>query len=194
MMMCNLVNSVIKATSDVFHALGSIDWLIPSFKILHGRLWTMLCKGYDLWRKSVECISFCTHFVPHLHGTTSLCANVTLIIKRLLLCGSDVLRSHSEACQENQDLQPYLPIPHVRDSLVHPQDRSATQHCFLCYCGQVSMLLLGTDSGKVLLWWRLSMCVDTSVIYSVAGSLTYIKINAILTAVLIYQWNDNCQT
>lgn len=36
---------------------------------------------------------------------------------------ADVLKSHSEACQENQDLQPYLPIPHVRDSLVQPQDR-----------------------------------------------------------------------
>ncbi|XP_072309458.1 inner nuclear membrane protein Man1 [Eucyclogobius newberryi] len=36
----------------------------------------------------------------------------------------DVLRSHSEACQENQELQPYLPIPHVRDSLVQPQDRT----------------------------------------------------------------------
>ncbi|KAF4079731.1 hypothetical protein AMELA_G00181630 [Ameiurus melas] len=35
----------------------------------------------------------------------------------------DVLRSHNEACQENKDLQPYLPIPHVRDSLVQPQDR-----------------------------------------------------------------------
>ncbi|KAG5830865.1 hypothetical protein ANANG_G00315080 [Anguilla anguilla] len=35
----------------------------------------------------------------------------------------DVLRSHSEASQENRDLQPYLPIPHVRDSLVHPQER-----------------------------------------------------------------------
>uniref|UniRef100_A0A3B3ZZV4 Inner nuclear membrane protein Man1 n=1 Tax=Periophthalmus magnuspinnatus TaxID=409849 RepID=A0A3B3ZZV4_9GOBI len=35
----------------------------------------------------------------------------------------DVLRSHSEACQENQELQPFLPIPHVRDSLVQPQDR-----------------------------------------------------------------------
>uniref|UniRef100_A0A3B4XEZ0 LEM domain containing 3 n=1 Tax=Seriola lalandi dorsalis TaxID=1841481 RepID=A0A3B4XEZ0_SERLL len=35
-----------------------------------------------------------------------------------------VLRSHTEACQENQDLQPYMPIPHVRDSLVLPQDRS----------------------------------------------------------------------
>ncbi|KAL4660267.1 inner nuclear membrane protein Man1-like [Arapaima gigas] len=35
-----------------------------------------------------------------------------------------VLKSHSNACQENKDLQPYLPIPHVRDSLVKPQDRS----------------------------------------------------------------------
>ncbi|KAJ6651389.1 hypothetical protein lerEdw1_020962 [Lerista edwardsae] len=35
----------------------------------------------------------------------------------------DVLRSHNEACQENKDLQPYVPIPHVRDSLIPPQDR-----------------------------------------------------------------------
>ncbi|XP_038612425.1 LOW QUALITY PROTEIN: inner nuclear membrane protein Man1 [Tachyglossus aculeatus] len=35
----------------------------------------------------------------------------------------DVLRSHNEACQENRDLQPYMPIPHVQDSLIQPQDR-----------------------------------------------------------------------
>ncbi|XP_017281858.1 inner nuclear membrane protein Man1 [Kryptolebias marmoratus] len=35
----------------------------------------------------------------------------------------DVLRTHGEACQENQELQPYLPIPHVRDSLIQPLDR-----------------------------------------------------------------------
>ncbi|XP_054844916.1 inner nuclear membrane protein Man1 [Eublepharis macularius] len=35
----------------------------------------------------------------------------------------DVLRSHSEACQESKDLQPYMPIPHVRDSLIPPQNR-----------------------------------------------------------------------
>ncbi|XP_067855577.1 inner nuclear membrane protein Man1 isoform X2 [Heptranchias perlo] len=35
----------------------------------------------------------------------------------------DVLRSHNEACQENKDLQPYLPVPHVRDSLIPPQNR-----------------------------------------------------------------------
>ncbi|KAK3517481.1 hypothetical protein QTP70_012532 [Hemibagrus guttatus] len=35
----------------------------------------------------------------------------------------DVLKSHNEACQENKDLQPYLPILHLRDSLVQPQDR-----------------------------------------------------------------------
>ncbi|XP_023376367.1 inner nuclear membrane protein Man1 isoform X2 [Pteropus vampyrus] len=35
----------------------------------------------------------------------------------------DVLRSHNEACQENKDLQPYMPIPHVRDSLIQPHER-----------------------------------------------------------------------
>nr|XP_008169692.1 inner nuclear membrane protein Man1 isoform X1 [Chrysemys picta bellii] len=35
----------------------------------------------------------------------------------------DALRSHNEACQENKDLQPYMPIPHVCDSLIPPQDR-----------------------------------------------------------------------
>uniref|UniRef100_A0A8C4JTF9 LEM domain-containing protein 2 n=1 Tax=Dromaius novaehollandiae TaxID=8790 RepID=A0A8C4JTF9_DRONO len=46
--------------------------------------------------------------------------NVTHRLSILLL---DVLRSHSEACSENKDLQPYMPIPHVRDSLIPPQDR-----------------------------------------------------------------------
>uniref|UniRef100_G1ND12 LEM domain containing 3 n=1 Tax=Meleagris gallopavo TaxID=9103 RepID=G1ND12_MELGA len=35
----------------------------------------------------------------------------------------DVLRSHSEACSENKDLQPYMPISHVHDSLIPAQDR-----------------------------------------------------------------------
>ncbi|XDV24889.1 hypothetical protein PO909_028919 [Leuciscus waleckii] len=35
----------------------------------------------------------------------------------------DVMRNHNEASQENKDLQAYLPIPHVRDSIVQPQDR-----------------------------------------------------------------------
>nr|XP_033814384.1 inner nuclear membrane protein Man1 [Geotrypetes seraphini] len=35
----------------------------------------------------------------------------------------DVLKNHSEACQENKGLQPYMPVPHVRDSLIKPQDR-----------------------------------------------------------------------
>ncbi|KAM8942218.1 inner nuclear membrane protein Man1 isoform 1-T1 [Lycaon pictus] len=35
----------------------------------------------------------------------------------------DVLRSHNEACQENKDLQPYMPIPHVQDSLIQPHDK-----------------------------------------------------------------------
>ena len=35
----------------------------------------------------------------------------------------DVLRSHSEACSENKDLQPYMTILHVHDSLIPAQDR-----------------------------------------------------------------------
>ncbi|XP_064447016.1 inner nuclear membrane protein Man1 isoform X3 [Mirounga angustirostris] len=35
----------------------------------------------------------------------------------------DVLRSHNEACQENKDLKPYMPIPHVQDSLIQPHDK-----------------------------------------------------------------------
>ncbi|KAG8578002.1 hypothetical protein GDO81_010352 [Engystomops pustulosus] len=35
----------------------------------------------------------------------------------------DVLKSHNEACQENKELEPYTPIPHVRDSLIPPADR-----------------------------------------------------------------------
>nr|XP_047921349.1 inner nuclear membrane protein Man1 [Anser cygnoides] len=35
----------------------------------------------------------------------------------------DVLRSHSEACSENKDLQPYMPVLHVRDSLIPSQER-----------------------------------------------------------------------
>ncbi|KAM3924209.1 inner nuclear membrane protein Man1 [Leptodactylus fuscus] len=35
----------------------------------------------------------------------------------------DVLKSHNEACQENKELEPCTPIPHVRDSLIPPSDR-----------------------------------------------------------------------
>ncbi|XP_075713003.1 inner nuclear membrane protein Man1 [Rhinoderma darwinii] len=35
----------------------------------------------------------------------------------------DVLKCHNEACQENKELEPYTPIPHVRDSLIPPCDR-----------------------------------------------------------------------
>ncbi|XP_056430237.1 inner nuclear membrane protein Man1 [Hyla sarda] len=35
----------------------------------------------------------------------------------------DVLKSHNEACQENKVLDPYKPIPYVRDSLITPHNR-----------------------------------------------------------------------
>ncbi|XP_063783624.1 inner nuclear membrane protein Man1 [Pseudophryne corroboree] len=35
----------------------------------------------------------------------------------------DILKSHKEACQENKELEPFTPIPHVRDSLIPACDR-----------------------------------------------------------------------
>ncbi|XP_060885619.1 LOW QUALITY PROTEIN: inner nuclear membrane protein Man1 [Labrus mixtus] len=67
-----------------------------------GCVWSVVCYMKYRWRREEE-------------ETRQMYDMVERII--------DVLRSHSEACQENQDLQPYLPIPHVRDSLVQPQDR-----------------------------------------------------------------------
>ncbi|KAK7878896.1 hypothetical protein WMY93_030830 [Mugilogobius chulae] len=67
-----------------------------------GGAWGMVCYVKFRWRREEE-------------ETRRMYDMVERII--------DVLRSHSEACQENQELQPYLPIPHVRDSLVLPQDR-----------------------------------------------------------------------
>ncbi|XP_068442552.1 inner nuclear membrane protein Man1 [Clinocottus analis] len=67
-----------------------------------GCVWSVVCYMKYRWRREEE-------------ETRQMYDMVERII--------DVLRSHSEASQENQDLQPYLPIPHVRDSLVQPQDR-----------------------------------------------------------------------
>ncbi|XP_041636742.1 inner nuclear membrane protein Man1 [Cheilinus undulatus] len=67
-----------------------------------GCVWSVVCYMKYRWRREEE-------------ETRQMYDMVERII--------DVLRSHSEACQENHDLQPYLPIPHVRDSLVQPQDR-----------------------------------------------------------------------
>ncbi|XP_058480258.1 inner nuclear membrane protein Man1 [Solea solea] len=70
--------------------------------IVIGSVWSIVCYVKYRWRREEE-------------ETRQMYDMVERII--------DVLRSHNEACQENQDLQPYLPIPHVRDSLVQPQDR-----------------------------------------------------------------------
>ncbi|XP_030638554.1 inner nuclear membrane protein Man1 [Chanos chanos] len=56
----------------------------------------------------------------------------------------DVLRSHSEACQENKDLQPYLPIPHVRDSLIQPQDRKKMKNVW-----KRAVAFLSADESRV---------------------------------------------
>ncbi|XP_037552023.1 inner nuclear membrane protein Man1 [Nematolebias whitei] len=70
--------------------------------VVVGLVWSAVCYMKYRWRREEE-------------ETRQMYDMVESII--------DVLRTHGEACQENQELQPYLPIPHVRDSLVLPQDR-----------------------------------------------------------------------
>ncbi|XP_008277000.1 inner nuclear membrane protein Man1 [Stegastes partitus] len=67
-----------------------------------GCVWSVVCYMRYRWRKEEE-------ETRHMYD----------MVERII----DVLKTHGEAYQENQDLQAYLPIPHVRDSLVQPQDR-----------------------------------------------------------------------
>ncbi|XP_049617205.1 inner nuclear membrane protein Man1 [Syngnathus scovelli] len=71
-----------------------------------GGVWGLVCYVKYRWRREEEETRQMYHMVERI---------------------IDVLKSHNDACQENQDLQPYLPIPHVRDSLVQPQDRKKMQ-------------------------------------------------------------------
>ncbi|KAM4711865.1 inner nuclear membrane protein Man1 [Anableps anableps] len=70
--------------------------------VVVGFVWSVVCYVKYRWRRDEE-------------ETRQMYDMVERII--------DILRTHGEACQENRDLEPYLPIPHVRDSLVQPQDR-----------------------------------------------------------------------
>uniref|UniRef100_A0A3Q0RFR2 Inner nuclear membrane protein Man1 n=1 Tax=Amphilophus citrinellus TaxID=61819 RepID=A0A3Q0RFR2_AMPCI len=70
--------------------------------IVVGCVWSVVCYMKYRWRREEE-------------ETRQMYDMVERII--------DVLKTHGEACQENQDMRPYLPIPHVRDSLVQPQER-----------------------------------------------------------------------
>ncbi|XP_047431636.1 inner nuclear membrane protein Man1 [Mugil cephalus] len=65
-------------------------------------VWSVVCYMKYRWRREEE-------ETRHMYD----------MVEKII----DVLRTHGDACQENQDLQPYLPIPHVRDSLIQPQDR-----------------------------------------------------------------------
>ncbi|XP_051912094.1 inner nuclear membrane protein Man1 [Hippocampus zosterae] len=71
-----------------------------------GGVWGLVCYVKYRWKRQEEETRQMYHMVERI---------------------IDVLRSHNDACQENQDLQPCLPIPHVRDSLVQPQDRKKMQ-------------------------------------------------------------------
>lgn len=82
------------------------------------------------WRKEEEETRQMYDMVERIIGKTvsslgyTFSTEITQCILNTLPCAfTDVMRNHNEACQENKDLQQYLPIPHVRDSLVQPQDR-----------------------------------------------------------------------
>nr|XP_014340203.1 PREDICTED: inner nuclear membrane protein Man1 [Latimeria chalumnae] len=88
-----------------------------------GVVWGVLCYMKYRWRKEEE-------------ETRQVYDMVEKII--------DVLRSHNEACQENKDLQPYLPIPHVRDSLIQPQNRKKMKKVW-----DRAVDFLGTNESRI---------------------------------------------
>lgn len=91
-----------------------------------------------------------------------------------------MLRSHSEACQENQDLQPYLPIPHVRDSLVQPQDRQVHTRLQQLVCCSLSV---NTDAFMLQIVLQLytvfmvCSCIKMNVYYIMYISLSINKLH-----------------
>lgn len=91
-----------------------------------------------------------------------------------------MLRSHSEACQENQDLQPYLPIPHVRDSLVQPQDRQVHTRLQQLVCCSLSVKTDAFMLQIVLQLYTVFMvcsCIKMNVYYIMYISLSINKLH-----------------
>ncbi|KAF3704861.1 Inner nuclear membrane protein Man1 LEM domain-containing protein 3 [Channa argus] len=98
----------------------SLEWIIRTGQDVGIRL---TGKGADDPVSDLSEVSRLESSHPKMPFTCRFRRAFFTVISRVFLIAVDVLRSHTEACQENQDLKPYLPIPHVRDSLVPPQDR-----------------------------------------------------------------------
>ncbi|KAF0039176.1 hypothetical protein F2P81_009660 [Scophthalmus maximus] len=115
-------SAYLRAQNDEFDEfiLTSLEWIIRTGQDVGIRLKGLVA---DDPVTDVSEISRLESTHPKMPFTCRFRRAFLTVISRVFLIAVDVLRSHSEACQENQDLQPYLPIPHVRDSLVQPQDR-----------------------------------------------------------------------
>lgn len=91
-------------------------------------VWSVVCYVKYRWRRDEAETRQMYDMVERIIGKdrtvfTWMSDRKCLLMSLVPSSYPDVMKTHGEACQENQDLQPYLPIPHVRDSLVQPQDR-----------------------------------------------------------------------
>ncbi|KAK3701728.1 hypothetical protein QZH41_018890, partial [Actinostola sp. cb2023] len=65
----------------------------------------------------------------------------------------DILRKHHDACKSDKDLPPYLPIPHVRDMLIKPEERKTKAGIW-----HRASLFTGLNKTKMLA--RTRCCID----------------------------------
>uniref|UniRef100_A0A7N5K7D7 LEM domain containing 3 n=1 Tax=Ailuropoda melanoleuca TaxID=9646 RepID=A0A7N5K7D7_AILME len=103
---------------DIFNI--SLKWILENGKDVGIR-----CVGYGPEEQltNITDVQFLQSTRPQMSFWCRFRRAFITVTHRLLLLCLDVLRSHNEACQENKDLQPYMPIPHVQDSLIQPPDK-----------------------------------------------------------------------
>ena len=52
----------------------------------------------------------------------------------------EILREHHQASKTEKNLLPYLPIPHVRDMLIAPSDRSLVAFSFFSHVEKCNLI------------------------------------------------------
>ncbi|NXU13342.1 MAN1 protein, partial [Pardalotus punctatus] len=104
-----------RAFVNVTHRLSILLWGIAM-------VWGVLHYMKYRWAKEEEETKQMYDMVVKIIVTNSVLW-LFFVLFFFFMVSSHVLRSHSEACLENKELQPYMPILHVRDSLIPPQDR-----------------------------------------------------------------------
>ncbi|XP_043565593.1 inner nuclear membrane protein Man1 isoform X3 [Chiloscyllium plagiosum] len=99
---------------------GSLQWILQSTDDFGIKL---LGSDSDVKVNDVSEVQYLESTHPQMSFICRFRRAFLTVLHRMFIFLVDVLKSHNEACQENKDLQPYLPIPHVRDSLIPPQNR-----------------------------------------------------------------------